>query len=63
MILLSLIVVNVPILVGGSLMKRSAEQALLEEKKNKLAAMAALLDSRLGLDGYEGILRRTRSAR
>lgn len=58
MILLSLIIVNVPILVGGYLMKRSAEQALLEEKKSKLAAMAALLDSRLELNGYEGILQR-----
>lgn len=58
MILLSLIIVNVPILVGGYLMKRSAEQALLEEKKSKLAAMAALLDFRLEPNGYEGILQR-----
>lgn len=59
MILVSLIIVNVPILVGGYLMKRSAEQALLEEKQSKLAALAALLDTRLGSDGYEGILIRS----
>lgn len=62
MILLSLIIVNVPILVGGHLMKRSAEQSLLEEKEGKLAAMAALLDSRLEKGGYEGILRRRGAA-
>jgi two-component system, NtrC family, sensor histidine kinase AtoS len=58
MILLSLIIVNVPIIVGGHLMKRSAEQSLLEEKEGKLAAMAALLDSRLEKGGYESILER-----
>lgn len=58
MILLSLIIVNIPILVAGHLMKRSAEHSLLQEKQNKLAAMSALLDTRLALDGYDGILER-----
>ena len=62
MILLSLIIVNVPILGGGYLMKRSAEQSLLDEKKHKLAAMAALLDARLEQDGYEGILQKRGAA-
>jgi two-component system sensor histidine kinase AtoS len=58
MILVSLIFVNIPILVSGHLMKRSAGESLLQEKKNKLAAMAALLDSRLEPGGYEAILER-----
>jgi two-component system sensor histidine kinase AtoS len=62
MILVSLIIVNVPILVAGHLMKRSAEESLLQEKKNKLAAMTALLDTRLEPDGYEGILDRRGAA-
>lgn len=58
MILVSLIIVNVPILVAGHLMKHSAEESLLQEKESKLAALAAILDSRLESDGYEGILRK-----
>src|SRR5271157_3293287 len=62
MILLSLIIVNVPILAAGYLMKHSAEQSLLEEKQHKLAAMTALLDARLEQGGYEGILQRRGAA-
>lgn len=58
MILLSLIIVNIPILVAGYAMRQSAEQSLLEEKRSKLAAITVLLDSRLGPAGYDDILRR-----
>lgn len=58
LIMLSLLIVNVPILVAGYAMKESAEQSLLEEKKSKLAAVSYIIDSRLAADGYEGILQR-----
>lgn len=58
MLILSLIIVNIPILVASYAMKHSAEQSLLEEKKSKLAAIAVLFDSRLGAQGFDGILRR-----
>jgi two-component system sensor histidine kinase AtoS len=58
MILLSLIIVNLPILIAGYVMKHSATESLLEEKKSKLAAIAFILDSRLGPDGFEGVLLR-----
>ncbi len=58
MILLSLVIVNVPILVTAYLLKESAEQSLLNEKESKLAAMAALMDARLGPGGYDEILAR-----
>lgn len=58
MILLSLVIVNVPILVTAYLLKQSAEQSLLSEKESKLAAIAALMDARLGTGGYEEILAR-----
>lgn len=58
LIMLSLLIVNVPILVAGYAMKESAEQSLLEEKKSKLAAVSYIIDSRLEADGYEGILQR-----
>jgi len=58
MILLSLIIVNIPILVAGFAMRHSAEQSLLDEKRSKLAAITVMLDSRLGSGGYEDILRR-----
>lgn len=58
LIVLSLLIVNIPILVAGFAMEQSAEQSLLEEKKNKLAAVSYILDSRLGPDGFAGILRR-----
>jgi two-component system sensor histidine kinase AtoS len=58
LIMLSLLIVNVPILVAGYAMKQSAEQSLLEEKKSKLAAVSYILDSRLDAGGYEAILRR-----
>lgn len=61
MILLSLIIVNIPILVAGYAMRQSAEQSLLEEKRSKLAAITVLLDSRLGPAGYDDILRRSGS--
>ena len=58
MILLALIIVNIPILVAGYMMKQSAEYYLLEEKKSKLAAIAVLLDERLAPGGYAAILER-----
>lgn len=58
LIMLSLLIVNVPILVAGYAMKQSAEQSLLEEKKSKLSAVSYILDSRLDAEGYEGILSR-----
>jgi len=58
MLLVSLIIVNIPILVASYAMKHSAEQSLLAEKKSKLAAITVLFDSRLGPQGYEGILKR-----
>lgn len=58
MILLALIIVNIPILVAGYMMKQSAEYYLLEEKKSKLAAMTVLLDSKLDPNGYTAILAR-----
>lgn len=56
MILTALIIVNIPLLIVGFVMKNSAEQSLLDEKKSKLAAIAILLDSRLGPGGFEEIL-------
>jgi two-component system sensor histidine kinase AtoS len=58
LIILSLLIVNIPILVSGFVMKQSAEQSLLEEKKSKLAAVGYILDARLGPDGFAGILAR-----
>jgi len=58
LILMSLLIVNIPILVAGYAMKHNAEQSLLEEKKNKLAAVSRILDSRLGQDSFDAILRR-----
>ena len=57
MILLSFIIVTVPIIVSGYILRQSAEQSLLEEKRSKLAAIAYLLDAKLPPGGYEGILR------
>lgn len=57
-IVLAIVIVSVPILVAGYMMKLSAEQSLMEEKIGKLTAITRMLDSRLGPDGYEGILRR-----
>lgn len=58
LIMLSLLIVNVPIIVAGYAMKQSAEQSLLEEKKGKLAAVSYILDTRLDAEGYDGILRK-----
>lgn len=58
LIILSLLIVNIPILVAGYAMKQSAEQSLLDEKKNKLAAVSHILDARLGQDSFDAILRR-----
>ncbi|MBP2636152.1 MAG: signal transduction histidine kinase, nitrogen specific, NtrB [Firmicutes bacterium] len=62
LILLSLLIVNIPILVAGYVMKQNAEQSLLEEKRGKLAAIAYILDTRLGPDGFDGILLRNGAA-
>lgn len=58
MILLAIFIVNIPIILAGYMMKVSAEQSLLEEKKGKLAMVTQLLDNRLGTDGFSGILNR-----
>ena len=58
MILISIIMVNIPLLFAGYMMKQNAEYHLLEEKRNKLAAFTLILDSSLDKEGYEGILRR-----
>jgi two-component system sensor histidine kinase AtoS len=56
LILLALIIVSVPILVAGLVMKKSAEQSLLDEKKAKLAAIAYIVDANLGEGGFDRIL-------
>ncbi|MDF2501974.1 MAG: signal transduction histidine kinase, nitrogen specific, NtrB [Anaerosporomusa subterranea] len=56
LILLALIIVSVPILVAGLVMEKSAEQSLLDEKKNKLAAIAYIVDVNLGEGGFDKIL-------
>lgn len=58
LIIMSLLIVTIPILVAGYAMKQNAEQSLLEEKKSKLAAVSRILDSRLGPDSFDAILRR-----
>ncbi len=58
LIIMSLLIVNIPILVAGYAMKQNAEKSLLEEKKSKLAAVSRILDSRLGSDSFDAILRR-----
>ena len=66
MIILTVIIVNIPIMVAGYMMKLSAEESLLEEKRSKLSIVAYLLDRRLGADDFDGILSRydmTRSDR
>ncbi|MBP2654384.1 MAG: atoS 3 [Firmicutes bacterium] len=55
MILFTLIIVSVPILLAGYIIKLKTEEALLVEKKTKLFGVVQLLDSYLG-EGYNKIL-------
>lgn len=54
-LLLTLIIVSIPILITGYVVKLQAEKALLAEKKTKLFAMAQLLDEHLG-SGFDKII-------
>ena len=51
-----LLLVNIPIFLTGYMAKNLLEESLLEEKEDKLMALAHVLNMRLGPDGYEGIL-------
>lgn len=56
MILFTLLMVSIPMLLTGYVVKLKAEEALLEEKQIKLFGIAVLLDNHLG-DGYNQILK------
>lgn len=56
MIILTLLVVTIPMMVAGYIMKTDAEAALLAEKERKLFGAARLLEQYLG-GGFEEILR------
>ncbi|MBP2649728.1 MAG: atoS 3 [Firmicutes bacterium] len=55
MILFTLIIVSIPILCTGYIIKMKTQEALLAEKQRKLFGIAVILDSYLG-DGYTAIL-------
>ncbi|WP_425058324.1 Signal transduction histidine-protein kinase AtoS [Sporomusa carbonis] len=57
MILFTLIIVSVPILVTGYIIKLKTQEALLAEKQDKLFGIAMLLDKYLGED-YSSILQK-----
>ena len=55
MLLLTLIIVTIPILITGFIVKFQAKESLLAEKQTKLFGFARLLDEHLG-DGFDSIL-------
>jgi two-component system, NtrC family, sensor histidine kinase AtoS len=55
MAILSVIIVSIPILLSGYIMKTNAEEALLFEKQSKLFGAAHMLDQYLG-SGFHDIL-------
>jgi two-component system sensor histidine kinase AtoS len=55
MILFTLIIVSIPLLLTGYIIKLETQEALLVEKQTKLFGIASLLDNYLG-EGYHAIL-------
>ncbi len=56
-ILVLLLFMNLPFFLAGYMAKGITEKALLEEKRDKLLALANILDARLGSGGYRAIFR------
>ena len=57
MLVLTLLIVTVPMLLAGYVMKTKAEEALLAEKQAKLFFVARLLNDFLGPGGFDTILK------
>lgn len=57
MVFAVLLLMNLPFLLMGYMSKTLTENALLQEKENKLMALADILDSRLDPGGFKALLR------
>ncbi|MDR2892103.1 MAG: response regulator [Deltaproteobacteria bacterium] len=60
-VLVLVLLINIPFFLTGYMVQGLIKDTILQEKGDKLIALAEILNSRLGEDGFDGILQRHNS--